>query len=290
MQPRHHLFNAPGSSEKEPAGTHQIAYTEWGNPANPRVLVCVHGLTRNSRDFDHLSRELQEHYRILCVDVAGRGKSAWLPNREDYNYATYVADILALLKHLDIHQVDWVGTSMGGLIAIVLGAYHPQLIRKLVLNDIGPFIPAATLQRIRRYVSVTPEFATLDEVEKHLRTVLAPFGITDNAHWQHIAEHSAIQKDNGKFILAYDPAIAAAFNREGSTEIVDIDLWAFWEKLRCNILVLRGALSDALLAETAEKMKHTGIKTEVVEFPGIGHAPALMDDEQIKVVKTWLLG
>ena len=271
-------------------GFHCIAYTEWGDSANSNVLICVHGLTRNSRDFDHLATALEGHYRILCIDVAGRGKSQWLKEAAHYNYGTYVADIIALLTHLHITKVDWVGTSMGGLIAMVLAASYPGLIRKLVLNDIGPFIPAATLKRIGTYVSITPQFIDLGGVERHLRGILAPFGITDDAHWRHLAEHSALKRDDGKYILAYDPAIASAFERpSGEGEIVDIDLWSLWEKITCETLVLRGALSDALLAETAATMKTTGPKAELVEFPGIGHAPALMDEGQITIVKSWLL-
>lgn len=289
--PRHHRYNAPDLVNADIApSVHQIAYTEWGDSSNPKVLVCVHGLTRNSRDFDHLASALEQDYRVLCIDVAGRGKSEWLSNPTHYNYVTYVADILALLKHLEITQVDWVGTSMGGLIAMVLAAGYPDIIGKLVLNDIGPFIPALTLRRISRYVAVTPEFSDLEGVEKHLRTILAPFGIKQDAHWRHISEHSIIKKENGRLILAYDPAIASAFKSPANNhEIVDIDLWAFWEKITAKVLVLRGALSDALLAETAAKMTITGPRAKVVEFDGIGHAPALMEDDQIKVVKEWLL-
>lgn len=287
--PKHHLFNAPDLGNADAPSFHQIAYTEWGDSSNPRVLVCVHGLTRNSRDFDHLAQALKHEYRVLCIDVAGRGKSQWLSDPAHYNYGTYVADILALLSHLDIKQVDWVGTSMGGLIAMALAAVSPALIKKLVLNDIGPFIPASTLKRISRYVAVTPEFSDLEGVEKHLRTILAPFGIKQDVHWQHISEHSVIRKDEGQLVLAYDPAIAGAFKRPGTEEITDIDLWSLWENLTCKVLVLRGATSDALLAETAEKMTITGPKAKLVEFAGIGHAPALMEEDQIKVVKDWLL-
>jgi len=292
MQPRHHHVNVPNIVVEGTvaAGFHRIAYTEWGEQENKNILVCVHGLTRNSRDFDLLAGALQQQYRILCVDIAGRGQSQWLDEASAYNYNTYVADVLALLTHLQISQVDWVGTSMGGLIGMLLAASHPGLIHKLVLNDIGPFIPAATLKRIGRYVAATPEFTDLIDAEKHLRTILAPFAITSAAHWQHITEHSVMHNAQGKWILAYDPAIAKIF-QQGSNgeEMKDIDLWGVWQHVSCPVLVLRGAISDALLAETAAQMQVNKPSVTLVEFAGIGHAPALMEEVQINVVKKWLI-
>lgn len=292
MNPRLHQFAAPDPVDPETGiskGSHRIAYTEWGAEDNPNILVCVHGLTRNSRDFDYLAHTLENKYRVFCLDVAGRGRSSWLENKQHYSYATYVADILSFLVHIKAQRIDWVGTSMGGLIGMILAAYHPGLIRTMVLNDIGPFIPAATLKRIVKYVGVIPDFTDMAALEKHLRTVLAPFGITKDADWAYLARHSAMEKGDGALTLAYDPAIAGMFSSGDTAEIHDVDLWNIWDMVTCRTLVLRGALSDALLAETAEQMTKTGPKAALATFPNIGHAPALMAEDQIAVVRSWLL-
>jgi pimeloyl-ACP methyl ester carboxylesterase len=290
MTPILHQFDAPNPMDPETGvseGFHKVAYTEWGDKENPDILVCVHGLTRNSRDFDYLAGAMKDKYRIFCLDVAGRGRSEWLKRKEHYSYATYVADMLSFTQHIKAEKIDWVGTSMGGLIGMIIAAYHPQLIRKMVLNDIGPFIPAHTLKRIAKYVGIMPEFNDLQAVEKHLRLILAPFGIQKDEDWNFIARHSTLEKE-GKITLAYDPAIAHVFGGEGG-DIQDVNLWYIWEQVTCPILVLRGALSDALLSETTKQMAETGPKAKVVEIPGIGHAPALMDEEQISIIRDWLM-
>lgn len=288
MSPRFHEFQVPDTfSEK---GSHTIAYTEWGDTENPDILLCVHGLTRNGRDFDLFAERLESHYRIICPDMAGRGRSEWLNDPSQYSYTTYIADCLALIDHLQTPHVDWVGTSMGGLIGMFIAAGIPERITKLVMNDVGPSIPGKALQRINKYVGIDPRFKTLKDVEEHLRTTLAPFGITNQAHWNHIAEHSSMKRNDGTLGLAYDVGIVHAFQGEnGGTNFEDVDLWAVWEKVTQPTLLLRGGKSDILLPETITQMQQTGSKPEFVEFPGIGHAPALMESAQINVVKDWLL-
>lgn len=268
-----------------PHGFHRLTYYEWGDVANPRVVVCVHGLTRNGRDFDTLARALAPQLRVICPDVAGRGVSQWLSHKQDYGYPIYLADMATLIARTGADQVDWVGTSMGGLIGMMLAAQLQTPIRRLLMNDVGPFIPRAALERLAMYVGKAPRFATLDELERYLRFVLEPFGALTDEQWRHLATHSSRQSDDGSFGMCYDPAIADAF--AGSLQ--DVVLWPIWDAIRCPTLVLRGKESDLLLRGTAEEMTRRGPQAQLLEFAGIGHAPALMADDQIAAVRDFLL-
>ncbi|MFQ6024591.1 MAG: alpha/beta fold hydrolase [Acidiferrobacterales bacterium] len=268
-----------------PHAFHRIAFTEWGDPDNERVLICVHGLTRNGRDFDFLAAALEDRYRVVCPDVVGRGRSEWLTVKEDYIYATYDTDMAALIARLDTERVDWVGTSMGGLIGMLLAALPNTPIRRLVVNDIGPFIPKTALERIGQYVGTDPHFENLADLEAHLREVHAGFGPLTDKQWGHLTRHSAHKTEDGRYALMYDPAIALRFTAE---PLEDMDLWAVWDQIRCPVLLLRGTESDVLLAETAEEMQKRGPRAQLVEFPGVGHAPALMAQDQIDTVRNWL--
>ncbi len=266
-------------------GFHAIAYTEWG-ARKSRVLVCVHGMTRNGRDFDVLAAALEDRWRVVCPDVAGRGKSDWLADFRDYGYPQYLADMTALIARLDVDGVDWVGTSMGGLIGMMMAAQPNSPIRRLVINDIGPFIPKAFLARLREYVGTDPHFPDRNAVEAYLRQVHAPFGPLDGGQWRHLAEHSARPLEGGGYGLAYDPAIARAAFTEDEPE--DVAMWEIWERVACPVLVLRGAKSDLLLPETVQRMAQSGPGCDVEEIARCGHAPALMDPAQIAVVRHWL--
>ncbi len=266
-------------------GFHRVAYAEWGDPGNGRVLICVHGLTRNGRDFDTLAAALESTYRIACPDVAGRGRSDWLADPGAYGYPQYCADSTALIARAGVDAVDWVGTSMGGLIGMVMAAMPNNPIRRLVLNDIGPFLPKAAVARIGDYAGETPDFADLDEAAAYFARVNAPFGPLDPGQWRHLAEHSVRTRNDGRLELKRDPAIGAAF---AEREPADVDMWGLWDKITCPVLVLRGAESDVLLAETAAEMQTRGPGAELREFAGIGHAPALMADDQIAAIRDWL--
>jgi len=268
-----------------PHGFHRIAYTEWGEASAPRTLLCVHGLTRNGRDFDRFASALSDRWRVICPDMPGRGRSDWLP-APDYTYPQYMADMNALIARLGATEVDWVGTSMGGLIGMNLAAQPNSPIRRLVLNDVGPFIPKAALERIAQYAGKEPRFASLEELEAYLRKVHAPFGLTNDHDWRHLALQGYRRLDGGGFGLAYDPAIGEAFL---GRELKDVDLWAVWDAVRCPVLVLRGVDSDLLLAKTATEMKERGPKAAVAEIAGAGHAPALVTEDRIAVVRNWLL-
>lgn len=268
------------------AGFHSVAYTQWGRDDAPRTIVCVHGLTRNGRDFDALALDLADGHRVACPDVVGRGKSGWLANPALYGYPQYCADMAALIARLGVEEVGWVGTSMGGLIGMMLAAQPNSPIRRLVINDVGPFIAKTGLQRIADYVGKDPVFEDIAAVESYLRFVLMGFGRLPDEAWRHMAEHSARQRADGRYGLAYDPAIAEAFKAQ---PMDDVDLWAIWDRIRCPVLVLRGADSDILLPETAEQMTRRGPSARVVEFPHTGHAPALMTEDQIAAVRGFLL-
>jgi pimeloyl-ACP methyl ester carboxylesterase len=268
-----------------PKGFHRLHYTEWGSADNPRVVVCVHGLTRNARDFDRLAEALSADFRVVCVDVMGRGESDWAPDAADYTPQQYVSDMNALIARTGADEVDWVGTSMGGLFGMSMACQRAAPIRRMVVNDVGPFVPAAALDGIGEYVGNDPLFEDLQEAESYFRTVHAPFGALSDEDWKHITTHS-VRPEADHYRLKYDPAIGAPYHH-GPME--DMDLWAEWEAIRCPTLVLRGADSELLLAETAEQMKHRGPRATVVEFPDVGHAPALMSSDQIQTVRRWLL-
>jgi len=268
-------------------GTHQVNYWQWGAVENPNVVVCLHGLTRNSRDFDFLAQALAVNYRVLCIDMAGRGDSEWLTDPMQYGYPLYVADVLAILADLQVNQVDWVGTSMGGLIGMAVANIPNSPIRRMVINDIGALLPKAALQRIGKYFKTgAKQFPDLAGVEAHLREVHAPFGSLTDAQWQHLARHSARPLQEGGYRLAYDPAVAQNFIDMNALE--DIALWEVWENVHCPVLLLRGAESDLLLPETVTQMQRLHPTMQVVTLPNVGHAPALMDAEQIGLVKQWL--
>ena len=269
-----------------PSGFHRIVYREWPGPTGAGTLVCVHGLARNARDFDALAEALSSHYRVVCPDMPGRGKSEKLLNSTEYAYPTYVADSAALIARLDVESVDWLGTSMGGLIGMMLAAQTGNPIRKLVINDIGPLISKAGLERIRGYVGLDPIFARIDALEAALRSNYKTFGPLTDAQWRKMARDSAWPKPGGRWGFAYDPRIGDAF-KQGPLE--DIDLWPVWDKVGCATLTLRGADSDVLSRVTAEEMTKRGPKTKLVEFAGVGHAPALLSDDQIGVVRDFLL-
>jgi pimeloyl-ACP methyl ester carboxylesterase len=268
-----------------PSGFHRLAYRERPGPDGAPTLVCVHGLARNAGDFDAIAEALSAHYRVICPDMPGRGKSEWLTIPAEYGYPLYLADCAALIARLDVESVDWLGTSMGGLIGMMLAARPGNPIRNLVINDIGPFVSKVGLERIRGYVGLDPTFPSLEALEAALRANYATFGALTDAQWGKMARDSAREKPGG-FGFAYDPHIGDAF-KEGPLE--DVDMWPVWEALRCPTLVLRGAHSDLLTRQSAEEMTRRGPKARLVEFEGVGHAPALSSDDQIAAVRAFLL-
>jgi pimeloyl-ACP methyl ester carboxylesterase len=269
------------------AGLHRIAYLEWGDAANPEVLICVHGLTRCARDFDNLARALCDRYRVVCPDVAGRGDSDWLADPMHYSYPQYVSDMVTLIARLDVERVHWVGTSMGGLIGMALAALKDSPVSKLVLNEAGAVVAHAVLERIAGYVGKAPDFPSIEVAEQLIRAIAAPFGPHTDAEWRFLTEVVLRRNADGGYRLHYDPAIAVPFRKEIPEG--DIDLWPVWDAVKCPTLLIRGAESDMLSRETAEAMTRRGPRAKLVELPGIGHAPTLMHDDQIAIVSEFLL-
>ena len=262
-------------------GFHDMAYVERGDPGRP-VVVCVHGLTRQGRDFDRLAAHLAPDFRVICPDLPGRGASDWLSDPNLYQPQTYVTALSHLLAVIG-EPVRWVGTSLGGICGMVLAAQPHTPITRMVLNDIGPFIPAAALARIRNYMLPPPEFADLAALEAHLRVIHAPFGVPDDTGWAEMARHSARALPGGGVTLHYDPAIADPIRAQ---EPNDVDMMVFWRKIEVPLLTIRGEHSDLLLPETLAEMERSGSASLVV--PGAGHAPALMDEKTVAAISTFL--
>lgn len=271
------------------SGFHTLSYLEWGARDSSHIVVCVHGLTRNARDFDVLAQALSNRCRVVCPDVVGRGQSAWLKDPAGYGFPQYLADANALLARITAHApegaiIDWVGTSMGGLIGMFLAAQPGCPLRRLVLNDVGPHIPKEALTRIGTYVGRSPRFPSFADAERYLRTISATFGPLTDAQWRHLTEHSVRQNADGAWCMVYDPAIARGF----AGPLVDIDLWSIWDGIVIPTLILRGKESDLLSRETAEAMTQRGPRAALVEFASVGHAPMLMADDQVGEVVEFL--
>ncbi|PXW80002.1 pimeloyl-ACP methyl ester carboxylesterase [Nitrosomonas sp. Nm84] len=282
------------SNDGQQKKPHAIAYTDWGDLQNPHVVICVHGLTRNCRDFDYLARELQSDCRVISVDVVGRGQSDWLEQAHDYDYyPVYLSDAMSLISHIQAQYrtaitLDWVGISLGGLIGMIL-AIQPNIpvpINKLVISDIGPLIPAAALKRIADYVGEDIRFNSFEEFKQYMKAISVSFGPLTEEQWDHMAIHSALEYADGSYGFRYDPRISVSFKER---EIKDIDLWNQWDQLNVPTLVLRGMASDILSVDTAAQMQVRGAKAKIVELPGIGHAPMLMDAGQMKIVRDFIL-
>lgn len=289
MTPTRHILPLPNTFGA--AGTHDIVLYDWGNPDAQRVVVCVHGLARNARDFDVLAPALAATgRRVLAISMAGRGESAWLADPMGYNYASYVADCLAVMDNFHLREVEWIGTSMGGIIGMMIAASNPRRIKKLVMNDIGALLSQAALTRIYDYIRNMPHvFEDFSAADRYLHSIYAPFGITDAALWQQFVESTVIERD-GQLRYACDPAIAVplAAATEQFTKIEDINLSPIWREVQTPTLILHGAESDILSVDTIRAMRATNLNAESITFAGIGHAPALMTDEQIRPILSWL--
>ena len=269
-----------------PHGFHRVAYSLWGGADAERTVVCVHGLTRNGRDFDFLAADLAgSDCRVACPDLPGRGHSHWLGEPTDYALPVYMSDMTAMIARLGVEQVDWVGTSLGGLIGLSLAAQPNSPIRSLVINDIGPFVPAEALKRIAEYVGHNETIASYESLKTYLMNVHSTFGPLNDEQWDHLCHHGGRENTDGSWRLHYDPAIAIPFRQAAAQ---NIDLWPLWEQVSCPVLILRGEQSDVLPRDVAHQMLERGPAAELIEFPATGHAPSLMVDEQIEAIRTWL--
>jgi pimeloyl-ACP methyl ester carboxylesterase len=271
------------------SGFHEIAYVEWGPMDADEVVICVHGLTRQGRDFDYLARELaSQGRRVVCPDLVGRGRSGWLRDPADYTVLQYCADMNALIARTGATSVDWVGTSLGGLIGIVLAGLPDSPIRRLVVNDIGPVVPVNALHRIGRYVAEMPEaFDSFHDAECYLREVLSPFGDVADEHWRHLTRYS-VRKDpeQDRYVTLCDPAILEALRAPANP---GAHLWAYWDAIDRPILVVRGRDSDFLPSYLSNEMARRNPEAFVHDVPGCGHAPTLMPHDQVDAVVSFLM-
>jgi len=277
-----------------PAGLHRMAYKEWGDPANPRVLVCVHGVTRVADDFDALADAMSDRYRVVCPDVAGRGRSERLRDPNLYVVPQYVADMVTLIARVtagsEDEAVHWVGTSMGGLIGMILASFDNSPIRRLVLNDIGPVLDPAAMARIGEYIGQDLRFPSFEAGARFVKDVSSSFGPHSDAEWRKLAGDVLVKEPGGEWVRHYDIKLAkpfAAITPERA-EQDQAALWAAYDAIRCPTLLLRGELSDLLSRATAEEMTRRGPKPILAEVPGVGHAPTLMHANQIAIVRDFL--
>lgn len=272
-------------------GFHSVAYTEWGDPDAARVAICVHGLTRQGRDFDPLAVALvQRGYRVICPDLVGRGRSGWLSDSSNYALPQYVSDMIAVLARSGAAEIDWIGTSLGGLTGIHVAALAGAPIRRMVINDVGPFLPWEALRRLGSYLQNMPKsFANFHAAEAYFREILTPYGRLGDAEWFHLTKHSISHDPDGRFRLLVDPDIGRAFRPAMFYNVtMNVSMWHQWDAIQCPVLVLRGEYSDLLTPDVAWSMTQRGPRARVIEFPDCGHAPALMDHRQVGTVVHWL--
>lgn len=268
-----------------------MAYKQWGDPHNPKVLVCVHGLTRVSDDFDNMARELSDVYRVVCPDVVGRGRSDWLRDPQHYHVPQYVSDMVTLLARLDTETVDWFGTSMGGLIGIGLASLPNSPVRKLVLNDVGTTLDYAFLKRIGEFLGQPIRFPTFEEAAHYIRAISTTFGTHTDEEWRKFAADALRQDKDGQWIPHYDLKLAMPVKAQTaeSFQQASVMLQAAYDAITCPTLVVRGAESDLLSREAAQEMTKRGPKAKLVELPGVGHAPTFMHADQIAVAREFFL-
>ena len=306
IESRLNYVMCPGAARAVPGGEdgvtqHRVGYWEWnqtGQVDHPHVIVCVHGLTRQGRDFDVLAQALSHHARVICPDIAGRGQSDWLADPMAYGVPQYAFDMLVLLTQVHaqypIAQLDWVGTSMGGLIGMAVAGTPdlalPVPIRRLLLNDVGPRLEWSALQRIGTYVGESPRFASVEEGAAWLRVQSADFGPHTDAQWLALSEPMLRPGPEGGFVLHYDPKIAVPMQGMTQEQVVQGEalLWNLYDAITAQTLVLRGAKSDLLTAQTVQEMAQRGPKAHSATLEGVGHAPTLVQPEQVALVKEFL--
>ena len=279
-----------------PSGLHSMSYKEWGDENNPEILICAHGVTRVGDDFDTLAQELSDHYRVICPDVVGRGRSGKLLDPRLYTVPQYVSDMITLIARVTAHneaaKIDWFGTSMGGLIGMALASLPGNPVRKLVLNDIGPTLDPAALLRIGEYIGQDLRFPDFDTAAKFVREVSFSFGEHSEEQWYKLASDVLRQDADGKWVRHYDMGLAFPF-RAATPETAKADqeaLWGAYDGIRCPTLLVRGANSDLLSHETAMLMTQRGPRAQLVEIPDVGHAPTFIHGDQIAIARQFLIG
>jgi len=273
------------STENFNVPTHRLAFSEW-NKNRKETLICLHSLIANSHDFDYLAEAVSNNFRVIAIDMPGRGDSDWFEDASLYNYEIYIAELLALLKMLSVSKFHLLGSSMGGIMGMILASTYPTMIKSLILNDIGPEIPGAALAKIRRYLAVKFPLSNLDVAKKHLQMVFKNFGIIGDDFWSHMVKHNTMLGDDGNLYMKYDVKIAQTFivNMDNPEDVV---FWDIWDKISCPTLLIHATDSDILLQKTVDKMniRHN---MSVYLMHDVGHAPALFDKEEINYIDQWL--
>jgi pimeloyl-ACP methyl ester carboxylesterase len=279
-RPRHLYWHGLG-----PTGHHRLHATDWGSKRAARVVICVHGYSGNGRDFDELARALSSEARVICPDIAGRGESDWLPIGLSYNFPQFLSDLRGLLDEIDADEVEWVGTSMGGLIGTLLAAEPGSRIKRLVLNDVGAFVPTDALAEIARNLAAPERFATLAELAAHLKHTHRDWGPISESQWADLARRHA-RRVGGGYALHYDPRIAAI--ARPPPLLPGLSLWSAWYRVRCPVLVIRGESSRILPRAVVDAMRAVKPQTRYAQIEGAGHAPSLMAPGQIALVAEFL--
>jgi len=299
LEPTLEFVNCPDAQ-----GSHRMAYWQWGESASSHVVLCVHGLTRQGRDFDVLAQALCQRaadtgisLRVVCPDVVGRGQSDWLKDPSGYQIPFYAADMLALLQQLQPGTLDWLGTSMGGLIGMVVAGL-PEApafakVRRLVLNDVGPVIEWQALQRIGEYLGKTGAFETEQQAADALWRVASSFGPHTPAQWLALTRPmlKPLGDGSGRLTLHYDPALAEPFKAVTPESAAQGEalLWQAYDRISAKTLLVRGAESDLLSPGTAHAMTERGPQARLLEFAGVGHAPTFVAADQVQAVVSFLL-
>ncbi len=295
---QHHFYSLASQSQAQQSEQSQqqpqrLHYTAWGNPA-AQPVVCVHGLTRNARDFDFLANALSSDYYVLCVDVLGRGESSWAEGSSEYAVLNYAQQLLELLNGLNLAKPHWIGTSMGGLIGLTLQLLAPQRLGKVVLNDVGPVIETAAVQRIAQYIGAAPHFESRAKALVYAKQVFASFGAVNDAQWAGLTDHYYLDQADGSVTVHYDPAVAivtkqqvAGLNPEALTA-GQAALWASLSSFQLPVLVLRGEHTDLLTPSTVNQMLASNPLVSAATIPNCGHAPHLMDSHQAQLIHQFL--
>lgn len=278
MQTKHMLSSHAG-------GEHRIVYQDWGREDNPNILICVHGLTRNSHDFDYLAEKLSSKYRVIAPDIVGRGSSDWLPDHRLYTIEQYINDMTLLIKHLGATSVDWLGTSLGGIIGMMMAAMPQSPIKRLILNDIGAVITQDAIALLANSLAKVPTFKTLEELRTFLMQAYAHTGTHKEEDWDYMSRYDHRINEDGTYNRNYDPKLLHSM---GPILNADIDLWQFWKAVVCPTLIMHGENSMILTADICQQMLATNPHASLVTLPGVGHTPSFMQPSHIEVVTKWL--
>lgn len=266
-------------------GFHRLYYREWGDPYNENTIVCVHGVTRISHDFDVLAKKLSKRYRVICPDIVGRGNSDWFGNKENYNFIQYCADLNALFAHLHVDRIHLVGTSMGGLLGMIMAAMANTPIESLILNDVGPDIKRTELRRMGDYIGKAPVFPTKKEYYDYYFETYQGFGkLVSQNQLKEMAKYSAFKTSDG-YHLHYDPKIGDAFRKNYS--FFNFDLWKYWDEIECPVLIIRGSESTFFPRSVADEMIQRTSDARLVEIEGAGHTPPLRTEGEIKIIESF---